>query len=244
VIASRLVPPFERFGAAHLAVLAATALLSVGLARAVGGSPDSTRGWIVRVSLVVLLLGLTGVFLAQAAARGQLRWWDFVPLQLCDMAIFVAAYALLSLNRLAAEIVYFWAGAGTLIAMLMPDLAAGFPSWEFVFFFGLHAAVLVSAAVLTFGFGLRPRRRAALRVLGWTNVYALGVGLVNVGTGSNFMYLRAKPQQASVLDWMGPWPFYLLGAELFALVLFLALERAAVRNSATSNSSLSIEERQ
>lgn len=189
----------------------------------------------VRVTLAVLLLGLTGVFLAQAARRGDLRWWDFVPLQLCDLAIFVAVYALLTLRPLAAELLYFWGGAGTLIAMLTPDLAYAFPAWEFVFFFGLHAAVVLSTAVVTFGFDRRPRPRAALRVFWITNAYAAAVGVVNVMTGANFMYLRAKPQAGSLLDWLGPWPIYIVAGQVIALFLFLVLEKAArVRYSARS----------
>jgi hypothetical integral membrane protein (TIGR02206 family) len=181
----------------------------------------------LRVGLAAALLGQTGVFLLQAARSGDLEWWDVAPLQLCDMAIFVAVFALLSLHQGAAEVLYFWAGTGTLVAMITPDLGFGFPSWEFTFFFGLHAAVVVSAAVLTFGFGLRPRRHAALRVFGWTVAYAALVGLVNAATGANFMYLRAKPQAGSLLDAFGPWPFYLAGGALVALALFVILEKAA-----------------
>ena len=229
-------PPFERFGSQHLLVLAGTVAAAVVLCLAV--QREDAHAWRrgVRFSLTAALLGLTAVFLAVAARRGDIRWYDFIPLQLCDMAIFVGAYALLSLRPLAAELFYFWAGAGTLVAMLTPDLAYGFPSWEFVFFFGLHAAVVVSALVLTFGFGLRPRPGAAWRAFGLTNAYALVVGLVNLATGSNFMYLRAKPQQPSLLDWLGPWPFYLLGAEAVALLLFFALEKAGrVRYSPPSS---------
>lgn len=218
---------FERFGWQHLTVLLLTAAASVLLVMAVRRWRAGPFHLAVRIVLALTLLVPTVVFLVQASRRRDLQWWDFAPLQLCDMAIFVAVFALVTRHALAAEVLYFWAGAGTLVAMISPDLAYAFPAWEFVFFFGLHAAVVLSAAVLTFGFDRRPRPRAAWRVFLLTNAYAAVVGLVNVLTGSNFMYLRAKPNTPSILDWFGPWPYYLLGAEVLALVLFLALEKAA-----------------
>ena len=59
---------------------------------------------------------------------------------------------------------YYWAGAGSLLAMLTPDLQWNFPRWEFVVFFGLHGLVLAAALLLVFGLGLRPRAGAPLRV--------------------------------------------------------------------------------
>ena len=43
-------------------------------------------------------------------------------------------------------------------------------------------------------------------------------GTANVITGGNYMYLRAKPAQASLLDQMGPWPLYIVTAAALALV--------------------------
>ena len=37
-------------------------------------------------------------------------------------------------------------------------------------------------------------------------------GTANLITGGNYMYLRAKPSQASLLDQMGPWPLYIATA--------------------------------
>ena len=53
-----------------------------------------------------------------------------------------------------------------------------------------------------------------------TNGYAAVVAAANWMLGTNFGYLAAKPTQPSVLDYLGPWPWYILGMEVLALVLF------------------------
>jgi hypothetical integral membrane protein (TIGR02206 family) len=124
-------------------------------------------------------------------------------------------------RRAAAEVVYFWAVSGSVLAMLTPDLAWNFPRWEFVVFFGLHGLVFAAALVLVFGLGLRPRPGAPLRVWAITAAWAAGVGLVDLAFGTNYMYLRRKPPSATPLDWMGPWPVYIAVGAAVALALFL-----------------------
>lgn len=56
------------------------------------------------------------------------------------------------------------------------------------------------------------------------NCYALVVGAVNANWGWNYGYLCRKPSGPSLLDYLGPWPWYLLSLELVALAMFLLLE--------------------
>jgi len=46
---------------------------------------------------------------------------------------------------------------------------------------------------------------------------------LNMLLGSNYMYLAHKPATASAIDFLGPWPLYLLWLELIALALFLLM---------------------
>ena len=87
--------------------------------------------------------------------------------------------------------------------------------------------ILVAVALLVFGLHQRPRPRAVRRVFAVTLAMAATAGIGNVITGGNYMYLREKPSQASLLDEMGPWPVYILVAAAIALLLFAALDRLA-----------------
>jgi hypothetical integral membrane protein (TIGR02206 family) len=69
---------------------------------------------------------------------------------------------------------------------------------------------------------MRPRWRdfrfAAIVALAWV-VFTLGF---NVIFGTNYGYLNRKPPTASVLDFLGPWPTYLL-AEIAIVCVVWAL---------------------
>ena len=209
------------FGAAHVGALACVAIVATALVRLARTRPGIVPS--VRWALAGGIVGLVAFELAVAAREGWLSWSTLLPLELCDAALVLAVATLLRPRQAPAEIVYFWAGSGTLVAMLTPELPWGFPRWEFVVFFGLHGLVLVAALVLVFGLGLRPGPGAPWRMLGITAGWAAFVGLVNLVLGTNFMYLRHKPTVATPLDWMGPWPVYVGVCGIVALVLFHVL---------------------
>jgi hypothetical integral membrane protein (TIGR02206 family) len=56
--------------------------------------------------------------------------------------------------------------------------------------------------------------------LAWAIVATAG----NLFTGGNYMFLRERPETPSLLDYMGPWPWYILSAALLALSLFALLD--------------------
>ena len=146
--------------------------------------------------------------------------WDFLPFHLCDFAIFVAAFALATRRPAAVELLWFWALTGTLLAVLTPAVSGGYPDWRWLLYFAMHGGVIAAAVVLVVGLGIRPRPGAAWRAFGWTVVYAGVVAAVDLVTGANFLWLREKPRQATLLDWLGPWPLYLVAAGAIGLAGF------------------------
>jgi hypothetical integral membrane protein (TIGR02206 family) len=74
---------------------------------------------------------------------------------------------------------------------------------------------------------MMPRPGAVWRVYVVTAAFAVFVGMADVITGANYMYLRHKPERSSLLDVMGPWPVYILAGAAFALVVFGALAALA-----------------
>ena len=195
------------------------AALAVSLVALVRARP--TLGRPVRLALAAGIVVLVVFEFSVGAREGWLGWTAVLPLELCDAALVLAVVTLVVPRRATAEVVYFWAVSGTLLAMLTPELAWSFPRWEFIVFFGLHGLVFAAALVLVSGLGLRPRPGAPFRVWAITAAWAAIVGLIDLAFGTNYMYLRRKPLAATPLDWMGPWPVYIAVGAAVALALFL-----------------------
>jgi len=206
---------FVPFGPDHQAVLALTAAGAVALILGRRRLERIDDRWIRRVLAAGLAgneVAAWGVGLAQGRAQ--------LPLQLCDLALLFTIAALLTTHRAAAELAYFWGLAGSVQAVLTPDLHEPFLSyWWMQFFFG-HCGVVLCAVYLAVTGRVQPTGRSVWRVFGWTNLYAVIIGLINWAAGTNFGYLAHKPMQPSLLDHLGPWPYYIGGMELIALASF------------------------
>ncbi len=147
-----------------------------------------------------------------------------LPLQLCDMAVIVAAAACWWRIPVLVELTYFWGLAGTLQGVLTPDLSIGFPHVVFWQYVVGHLAIVLAALFLVIGMRILPRRYAVLRVFAITLGYTAVVGLVDLVTGANYMFLRAPPSEWTLLRLLGPWPWYLLSAPGVALFLLIVLD--------------------
>jgi hypothetical integral membrane protein (TIGR02206 family) len=206
-----------------LIAMATTGALSVWAARRHPGP------WVVPISRGLSLLILTAYVAEQVAiaVRGTWTVESSLPLELTDAVVLASILALWSPSPLLVELVYFWALTASIQAVLTPDLGQAFPSIFYFTYFATHASAVVAACFLVFGRRLLPRPGAVWRVYGLTAAFAALAGLGNLLTGGNYMYLREKPERASLLDLMGPWPWYVLIAAVLGLAMFLALEALA-----------------
>jgi hypothetical integral membrane protein (TIGR02206 family) len=211
---------FALFGLTHVAALVLTLVMAFALAYVVRTRPGHENGLCLLVGGLILGSGLG--FVVVEAALGT-SWRSIAPLHLCDIAVFVGAFALFTRRQQAFELLYFWGLTGTLLAMLTPELAEDFPHHRFILYFMQHGSIVVGAVFLSMGLMMRPARGSVVRAWLWLNAVAVGVGVVDYAFDVNFLYLRAKPVTATPLDWFGEWPWYLGACELLALGLFAAL---------------------
>jgi hypothetical integral membrane protein (TIGR02206 family) len=218
--------------ASHVAALATTAAACVALPVGARRHPGRwTRSF--SAGLGVLLLA---AFLAYPVVRGLRNDYELatdLPLHLTDVATVVAALALLSLRPLLFELTYFWGLTASALAVLTPGLSADEDTSSFLYwhYFITHSGVVLAALFLAFGLGLTPRPGAVWWVLVATALWAVVAAIGNAMVGGNYMFLSERPETPSVLDYMGPWPWYIVGSAGLALALFALLDLPFRRRS-------------
>lgn len=211
------------FSAAWLTTLATTAIVTVALCVVARRRPG-LGATVVNAVLAAVLLGTSAVFIVEGLVGKHRSMATSLPLALCDAATVVAAFALLTRVRVLVELTWFWGLAGTLQALLTPDQAEPFPSLQFFEYVLAHSGIVCTAVVLVVAERIHPARRAVPRVFLISLGYTAFVGLADWWTGGNYMYLRAKPGNWTLLSALGPWPWYVASAAGVAIVLFTLLD--------------------
>lgn len=213
----------RQFSIAHLAALAVLVVACVVAVAAPRRWPGRWTRWASWALAGVVLAGWAGEYVAEVVV-GTWSLHFSLPLQLTDAVSLAAIVALLTRRQLFVELLYFWALSASLQAALTPDVSNSFPSAFYFTYFAYHVGSISAACLLVFGCGLYPRRGAIWRVyvltLAWTALAAGG----DLATGGNYMYLSRKPIRNSLLNVMGPWPWYIAAGAVIALGLFALLD--------------------
>ena len=207
----------------HLGALAAAAVLCATLCTGARVRPGDWTEVAARVLAVVLVANLATW---QVVTITQGRWsaTNGLMLDLCPVSAMVAAAALWTRRRLLAELTYFWGCAGAVQGLVTPDQRYRFPDYFYFQFYVTHAGVVLAGLFLVVGLRLAPRSGAVARVFALTLGFAAVAALADVVTGGNYMFLRDQGGRGTLLDLMGPWPWYIASGIGLGLLFLLVLD--------------------
>lgn len=213
--------PFALFGRAHLVAtcLVLLALLPVLLPRSCWS--DRARN-VFRFALAGALLALELGRHAWFLANGLWSVQGMLPLHFCTISVWLSVVALATRSRGAYEPLYFLGLGGATQALITPSLAPyGFPHVLALQTYASHTGIVMATLFLTRIEGFRPTPQSLLRLILAVAAYVPAVFALNLAIGSNYLFLAAKPEFATAMDWMPAWPWYI--GVLIALALAIAL---------------------
>ncbi|TDD73531.1 TIGR02206 family membrane protein [Actinomadura rubrisoli] len=222
---------FAAFGPSHWAALGLFAagcagLVMLGRAQRAASEPGERVGAQARgfgkayaLAIVYVVIGTQ----VHTLLPGQWRIGGSLPLQLCDVAWLAAIGALWTLGPRGFALMYYWGLTLSLQGLLTPALnGTDYPDIDYLGFFGPHLMIVWAAVYLTWGLGMRPDWGGYRFAVAATAAWAVATFVFNLIADTNYGYLNDKPSTGSVLDLLGPWPWYVL-AEIAIILLGWAL---------------------
>ena len=215
--------PFEPFGTAHLLTLLVLCL--VGFAIVYGAHRWTSKEQAKRIAAAM------GVFmivqeLVDRGCHHFLNHEPFVnvlPFHLCGASVFLTAVMLINRSRLIYPLMYFWGLAGASMSILTPDIQFGFPHILNITYFSSHALIIVGVLYMTVNFQYRPTLKSLYGVAIFTNAYLVLMIPINIVLKTNYLFICEKPKGDTLLNYLGPWPWYILSLEGVGILFFLLL---------------------
>ena len=216
-------PAFELFGTGHLVYLGMLAATIVFLIWGWQAPDDKSRDR-VRLFIATVMLLNEIAWHGWNVATGEWNLRVNLPLHLCGISIWSTIYMLYTRDYRLYQIIFFVGLGGAAQAVITPSAGEyGLPHFRAFQTLISHGMVVVAMVFVTTIEGQRPTWFSLWKTMLVLNVYLVVVTAINYALGSNYMFTLEKPHTASLFDIMGPWPWYLLTAEVLAVVLFSLL---------------------
>lgn len=213
-------PPFTAWNIHHVTTLLVFALIGfVVIYLGKNKLTDKQKYWLGN-GLAIFVTGTIVVWTGLEIYFGRFTLSTHPPIAICNFVGMLVPIMMISRSYLLYEIFYFWIMAGTMQANLTPDLSFGYPHYCFFKYWIVHSGLIVVILYATIVYKQRPYIKSLFKSLAFLAVYFLFTLLVNYLTSANHMYLNAKPKSASLLDYMGPWPWYIFVVILIVIPLF------------------------
>ncbi len=133
-----------------------------------------------------------------------------LPFQFSDLAPVGAIFALWNGNPLGFLLAYYWGLTLTPHSVFTPVVAYDFPHISFLMYWNPHVLMLWASVYLTWGLGYRPTWRGYALTMTLSVVWVVTMMVFNHLTGANYLFVSRKPGSATLLDYLGDWPLYVL----------------------------------
>ena len=211
--------PFIFMGADHVVSIIVFAILSFAIPYLAKKNLDEDQQYFLgKVLGVLILFGYLSWVILEILA-GTFSKTLHLPFHLCRAANILIFIVLFFRSFLAYEIVFFW-GLTVIHAVITPDITQGFPHYHFIRYWLTHQLMIIGIIYATFVYDIRPHKTSIYKSFLTLLLFFLITVPVNLSLDANYFWICGKPPVGTVLDYFGPWPWYLIVSTLLALIHF------------------------
>lgn len=211
---------FEMFSLSHFVIMGIFILIAIGIflykdKLAAGEWRKTELGSAISLIIIDLTYHLWMI------ANGSWNVSHSLPLELCSISLVLTVLLLLTRKKLIYEVLLFTALLGASQAIITPSLNYDFPHFRFFHFFYTHIMITWVALYYTWVKGYRPTIWSIVKLMFFLNILMPIIILINKLVEGNYMFLSNKPDRSSLLDFLGPYPWYILSLEGLSITLSL-----------------------
>ena len=186
------------------------------------GINDKSRSFLFVLAFIMISLDLSEDLVRVFTGFYSIR--KDLPLQLCSIGVYLAAFTLVSRKKIFFDLIFYWGFVGATNAILTPD--GNLFELRIFFFYSqaYHAALIFAVLWLMIKYDMRMRYGSILKVVISTNIIIGLLSILNYALDSNYMFLRQIPNSVSPFL-MGEWPVYILMVQVFSIILVVSFIR-------------------
>ena len=215
---------FQVFSIEHIISIIVIILVFIAFLRfnKVLGINDNSRSFLFVLAFIMILLDLSEDLVRVFTGFYSIR--KDLPLQLCSIGVYLAAFTLVSRKKIFFDLIFYWGFVGATNAILTPD--GNLFELRIFFFYSqaYHAALIFAVLWLMIKYDMRMRYGSILKVVISTNIIIGLLSILNYALDSNYMFLRQIPNSVSPFL-MGEWPVYILMVQVFSIILVVSFIR-------------------
>jgi hypothetical integral membrane protein (TIGR02206 family) len=211
---------FEMFSVSHFVIIGLLFIISAGIY--LNKEKLKQGNWRkFEIGAAITLILFEAMYHIWMAVNDNWNVSHAIPLELCSISLFLTVFLLLTKKKIIYEILLFTALLGASQAIFTPLLNFEFPHFRFFHFFYTHLMMIWTVLYFTWVKGYRPTIWSVVKLFVFLNVILPIIMVINKLVDGNYMFLSHKPKSPSLLDVLGPYPYYILSME--GLVISLSL---------------------
>ena len=145
------------------------------------------------------------------------------PIVLCNFCGVIIPALMVTKKRIYLEVMYFWVMSATLQAIITPELANNLPNYSTIKYWIVHCGLVLAVLYAAIVYKIMLDWKSVFKSILWIHAYVLFASICNYFLNANYFFLREKPKQATPLDLLPDWPWYIVIGEPITIFVFFVL---------------------
>lgn len=214
--------PFQPYGLSYYISILVLVAIGYILIHTAKKSAEHRKEFLFRlISVVISLTIVTWGIIEVALGRFYIE--SDLPLIFCNLIGLLLPIFAFYKRQWLFDLLYYIIMAGAVMSVITPALKQAYPHYEAFKFWIVHGGLVIFILYQIIIFGYWPKLRGIFTSFLFIQGYLIFIIGINFLLDANYLFLWEKPTTASILDLLGPWPYYIIFMDLILIPYFFIL---------------------